>query len=362
MSFKKFARALSETRIEFEHLKVAQLAQAILESGRGSSDLFKDHNNPFGMKYRPEMSGFATSVQYTDHAGETDAYCHFADYETAVLGYWRFIDRNPYTGWRHSSETPVEYIRFIAFAGYVGGPHANVPPERREEDRKRKNEYVRTVQRLFSEAEELLESVLDDAPTPAADQIWKRKGVYLDVGHGKKPGIYDPGAVHSGSDITEHALNLVTAAACEAALNASGIPVLVDDGRKSNYQAGLASSGYDVFVSVHHNSVGGGASAQGAEAFSHATKGIAADRVLAAMVSKAIADELNIRDRGRKEAGHSVTSGARDAGVRAAILAEMYFIHQQNPDDPPPAQFDDWSRRGGEAMAAAIIEWLRDTA
>ena len=89
-----------------------------------------------------------------------------------------------------------------------------------EEDRKRKNEYVRTVQRLFSEAEELLESVLDDAPTPAADQIWKRKGVYLDVGHGKKPGIYDPGAVHSGSDITEHALNLVTAAACEAALNA----------------------------------------------------------------------------------------------------------------------------------------------
>ena len=57
MSFKEFARALSDTRIEFEHLKVAQLAQAILESGRGSSDLFKDHNNPFGMKYRPEMSG-----------------------------------------------------------------------------------------------------------------------------------------------------------------------------------------------------------------------------------------------------------------------------------------------------------------
>ena len=117
-----------------------------------------------------------------------------------------------------------------------------------------------------------------------------------------------------------------------------------------------------MFVSVHHNSVGGGASAQGAEAFSHANKGIAADRALAAMVFTAIADELDIRDRRAKQAAHSVTSGARDAGVRAAVLAEMYFIHQQNPDDPPPGQFDDWSHRGGEAMASAIVDWLRANA
>ena len=47
-----FVSILKNTDIEFHHLKQVQLAQAILESGRGSSDLFRLHANPFGMKYR----------------------------------------------------------------------------------------------------------------------------------------------------------------------------------------------------------------------------------------------------------------------------------------------------------------------
>lgn len=357
MSFDTFAAALSAAKVEFEHLKVAQLAQAILESGRGSSALFTQHNNPYGMKYRSEMAGLATSVSYTDAAGETDQYCHFASDADAVRGYWRFIDRAPYSGWRAAAATPVEYLRFITFAGYLGGPHSQVPPAQRAADRAKKNEYVAKLQKLFPEAEKRLRDAHTAQFPPGSAAIWRNKGVFLDVGHGQKPEGYDPGAINAGSNITEHALNLTAAAGCAAILRAAGVPVLIDDGKKDNYTAGKASAGYDVFVSLHHNSSVN--PAQGSEAFAHVTKGIAADRALAKQASAAIAAELGITDRGGKAANLSVLSGARDAKVRAAILAEFYFIQRQTPPNPPPASFHDWSKRGGEALANAIIAWLR---
>jgi N-acetylmuramoyl-L-alanine amidase len=73
-----FVRTLDESRIEFEHLKVIQLSQAILESGRGQSDLFQQHANPYGMKYRREMSQIAIPITYRASDGE-DVYCKFDD-------------------------------------------------------------------------------------------------------------------------------------------------------------------------------------------------------------------------------------------------------------------------------------------
>lgn len=356
MSFDQFVRALSAAKIEFEHLKTAQLAQAILESGRGSSDLFRQHNNPYGMKYRPEMAGKATPVTYTDTAGETDQYCCFADYQAAVAGYWRFIGREPYHGWRLATATAAEYIRFITFAGYLGGPHAAVKPSERAADRARKDAYVSKVRSLFSEAEKRLRDSHGNPAAPVAGQIWKRKGVFIDVGHGDKPERYDPGAVHKGSKTTEHALNLIAARACAKMISDAGVPVLVDDANKSNYAAGKASAGYDVFVSVHHNSTEG--RAQGSEAFFHATMGTQADKALASGAASAMARSLGIANRGPKAGSLSVLSGARAAAVRAAILAEMYFIHDQSPPDPVPVKFADWSDRSGAALGQAVVEWL----
>lgn len=357
MSFDQFVQALSAAGIEFEHLKVAQLAQAILESGRGSSDLFKQYNNPYGMKYRPEMAGTATSVTYTDSAGETDRYCHFPDYQAAVAGYWKFIGRAPYEGWRLAAATAAEYIRFITFAGYLGGPHASVSPSERASDKAKKDAYVSKVWSLFSEAERRLRDVHKNLPAPALGQIWKRKGVFIDVGHGDKPEGFDPGAVHKGSKITEHALNLIAARACAKAIADAGVPVLVDDGNKSNHAAGKASAGYDVFVSVHHNSSEN--RAQGSEAFYHVTAGTQADKALASSAASAMARSLGIRDRGPKGGSLSVLSGARAAAVRAAVLAEMYFIHDQTPPDPDPATFAEWSDRSGAALGGAVVEWLK---
>jgi N-acetylmuramoyl-L-alanine amidase len=353
MTFASFVDELVLQEIEFPHLKVVQLAQAILESGRGSSSLFRDHRNPYGMKYRSEMSGVATSVSYTDHAGETDNYCKFSTYAKAVAGYWTFIDRSPYSGWRAASMTAEEYISFITYAGYLGGPHAQVPPERRAEDRQKKNAYIAKIRGLFAEARNLLAQ--SAKITADRSQIWRGRGVYLDVGHGRKPNGYDPGAVNGS--ITEHALNLVAAEACAQALRSRGIPVEVNDALATNLNAGRAAAGFDVMVSIHHNSTRGGP-AQGSEAFAHASRGTAADRDLSGRIATAMAAELGIFNRGGKQANFDVLTGARSVGVRAASLAELYFIHRQSPANPPVAQFDDWSRRGGQAIAAAVLAWL----
>jgi len=110
-------QALKETSVEFEHLKVIQLAQAILESGRGGSDLFKLHGNPFGMKFRKEMRAIADHVSFTDSAGETDSYCKFDDLEEAVKGYWLFIDRPVYSGWRTSSSKAISDKETTVYVG-----------------------------------------------------------------------------------------------------------------------------------------------------------------------------------------------------------------------------------------------------
>ncbi|WP_017317104.1 N-acetylmuramoyl-L-alanine amidase [Mastigocladopsis repens] len=112
-----FVKTLKTTSISTPDLKVAQLAQAILESGRGTSNLFLLHNNPYGLKWRPEMRSIASPVDYHAHDGQEE-YCKFATLENAVKGYWVFINRSPYVGWSQYSQNPEAYLKFIVNAGY----------------------------------------------------------------------------------------------------------------------------------------------------------------------------------------------------------------------------------------------------
>jgi N-acetylmuramoyl-L-alanine amidase len=110
-----------------------------------------------------------------------------------------------------------------------------------------------------------------------------------------------------------------------------------------------------VFCSIHHNSASG--SAQGAEVLVHDRKADPEDLILSKIMSAEIASELGIRDRiarGRNPRQRlGVLSGAEDTDVRAAVLAELYFIHVRVPD------VIDWSTRGGQAVGRAILDWLR---
>ena len=213
--------------------------------------------------------------------------------------------------------------------------------------------------RLIPEAKKLLEEA-ELSPTPIK-RIWKKKGVMLEVGHGPNPKGRELGAVGIGG-VQEYDLNWIAAKAAKKILDEAGVPcVITDFGGVNNSglrDIGKTAAGYDVFCSIHHNSAKTKPK-QGAEVFFHADKGDDEDLYLSQIMSAEIAEELGIVDRiagGRDpRADFLVLSGAEDTDVRVSVLAELYFIHLPVPNTT------DWSTRGGEAIARAILQWLDET-
>jgi N-acetylmuramoyl-L-alanine amidase/Mannosyl-glycoprotein endo-beta-N-acetylglucosaminidase len=129
--------------IEFPGLKSVSLAQWIEESGWGSSALCKEYNNFAGIKWRNEMKPYAVPVSYEAHDGVA-LYCNFKDQSNFIKGYWAFLNRKPYAGWRNHTADPQDFIEFI-------GPIWAQDPK-----------YSENVLNLLGAAEDLLA-----APTPA---------------------------------------------------------------------------------------------------------------------------------------------------------------------------------------------------
>ncbi|MGO6757244.1 N-acetylmuramoyl-L-alanine amidase [Rhizobium ruizarguesonis] len=102
----------SSEDIRHPQLRGVTLAQWLLESGRATSDLATKHYNFGGLKWRREMAGIATRVEYEAHDG-VDVYCKFATIENFITGFWIFLNRSPYSGWEANAETPEKFIRFI---------------------------------------------------------------------------------------------------------------------------------------------------------------------------------------------------------------------------------------------------------
>ncbi|NEJ47645.1 glucosaminidase domain-containing protein, partial [Rhizobium leguminosarum] len=102
---KRLVTIFSDDDLRHPQLRGIALAQWLLESGRATSDLSTQHYNFGGLKWRKEMAGFATRIQYEAHDG-VDFYCKFATIENFITGYWVFLNRSPYSGWEAHVSTP----------------------------------------------------------------------------------------------------------------------------------------------------------------------------------------------------------------------------------------------------------------
>lgn len=153
MSWQEFIDAVARTEIEFPHLASACLAQAILESGRETTDLAKLHNNHHGMKWRDEMREFAIPIYYQTDSEPTGGadFCKFANKVDAVRGYWRFLGRSPYNGWRDHTNSPAE---FLAFIGKIWCPPGYTDNWKAQHGGLNYHEYI--MEKLYPEAVELL--------------------------------------------------------------------------------------------------------------------------------------------------------------------------------------------------------------
>lgn len=119
--------------------RTGSLAQWILESGRGTSDLAREHLNFGGLKFRQRMVGYAEPIDYRGSDGEMTTYCKFDSIDGFIRGYWHFIDSGPYTEWRDNCSSPGDYVRYLAASGYAADAS-----------------YVSKVASLFAEAAEML--------------------------------------------------------------------------------------------------------------------------------------------------------------------------------------------------------------
>ena len=187
----RLATVYSGDAIRYPHLKAVTLAQWMLESARGNSQLATRHYNFAGLKWRREMAGHATKIKYEAHDG-TEFYCKFATLENFIAGYWAFINRPPYSGWESHVDTGETYIRFI-------GPTYTPKPS-----------YADDVLALVPEAQSLLYKVMHE-PHAATSSTGANLGtLVLDPGHGgdtNQPGSSANNAV-SVSGVKEKKLSL----------------------------------------------------------------------------------------------------------------------------------------------------------
>jgi murein DD-endopeptidase MepM/ murein hydrolase activator NlpD len=138
--FDQLLEVYTKTTIDFPQLKGITAAQWLLESGSGTSLLATEHLNFGGLKWRNEMLLFAKPVDYQASDG-LDKYCKFDSLLNFIKGYWHFLERSPYEGWRNNVSSAEAFISFI---GPIYAGDSN---------------YVSKVLNIYIEAKQLLANI-----------------------------------------------------------------------------------------------------------------------------------------------------------------------------------------------------------
>ncbi len=340
--------------IEFPQLKAITLAQWLLESARATSGLAQNHYNFGGIKWRDSMQQFATRVSYSASDGVGD-YCDFSNLEDFIQGYWFFLDRSPYAGWRSHTTTGRDFIEFI---GPIYAPVPTTPT------------YVAKVLNLLAEATGLLNSapLSETAPgtpsePPPATVGAKSGAIVLDPGHGGTTEIGGSSANNatSASGILEKQMTLELTQLIQQALSklamSQGHELKVFLTRSSDVNIGIQArantaraKNADLFLSLHFN--GFNKQANGTETYIRAQAGnvnYQADLQFATRIQNAIVNCLRIYRPATKDRGVKVDtlSGAGRLGVLddsslgntsgntgcRACLVEVEFIDVKEVDD-----------------------------
>lgn len=300
--FRRLATVYLGEAIRYPKLRAVTLAQWALESGRGSSALAREHYNFGGLKWRKEMTPYATKVKYGAQDGE-DFYCKFATLESFIAGYWAFLNRAPYSGWEAHVATPEKFIRFI-------GPTYTPRPD-----------YADAVLALVPEAEALLADV-EKAEAAAAKPgaMPASLGVIvIDPGHGGVSDVSGSSANNaiSASNVKEKKLTLDFALILrdellrQAAARNETVQVVLTRNTDINVTGkARAAMAFDhkakLFLCIHFNG-NTTKTIRGTETFYRAKENdninLAADMEFAGAVQKALFTALKTLDPGAKDRG-----------------------------------------------------------
>lgn len=295
--------------------KTVALAQANLESARGTSVLYTEHTNPFGMKYRPRIATFADPVNYVASDG-VGTYAAFASNKDAVAGYALFVETGPYPAPDDDSEEA--YVDALVAGGYATDPA-----------------YKSKLMSLLPEARAMLASVnvgpalVANGPAAGSSNPSVLRKAAIVVGHDTHAkGAYAPAPIAE----SEFYFNSDVAELMEELGPEHGIdfdifyrePHLPYSRSVDRVYAAVDASGAEVSVELHFNAASG--AAVGTETLS---SGFSGSLSLANAVQDELVDLFNrtgSADRGVLIRTPSQRGGrSLHAGRAPAILTEPFF-------------------------------------
>jgi N-acetylmuramoyl-L-alanine amidase len=216
--FLGFVAAVKAATIEFPDLKPFIVAQAILECGRGTTILFADYSNPFGMHFHPFLAQYGIGVQYVACDGP-GIYTKFHSFADAIKGYFAWFDNwEHYGDWRAKAKKGG-----LAFLKHIG-PHY-CPPGFTDEWIAAHGEldYADYISlRLLNEAQDLLDQA--STPKPEEPQPPQSKKSYWveDYQGGILRLVEEPGSIHRHEWRTDNVNTELAEAFAEAAKAGAG--------------------------------------------------------------------------------------------------------------------------------------------
>ena len=302
------------------------LAQFILESASGTSELAVQAHNYAGLKHRegrcPSSNGYYIKVgseQNPDgsYTSSTMKWFKFPSMEAGIKGYFEFINTSNYAKLKGITD-PRTYLELIKAAGYATS--------------------LKYVDNLMAVIEKYdltkYDEVTSNMPT-----------VFLSAGHGGS----NPGAVAYG--LKEKDINLNALLACKEVLETHGINVVCSRTKDENddvYEEVREAndSGADIAVSFHANAGGG----DGFEAFYYSTS--TKSKKLAQLGEKYV-KELGQNSRGIKSGDHLYF--VRKTNM-TAVLFESFFLDNDKDNDIGDTLAE--QKAFGVAYAKAILEYL----
>lgn len=305
------------------------IAQAVLETDSGTSELALNANNYFGLKWRanrcPTSNGYYIKVgseQNPDgsYTSSSMKWFQFPDMEAGVQGYFDFINNSNYAALKGVTD-PRTYLEAIKAAGYASS--------------------IKYVNNLMNVIKKYDLTKYD----PAETEDVTMKKVFLSAGHGGS----NPGAVAYG--LKEKDINLQTLLACKEVLEKHNIECIcsrvTDENDPVQEEVKEANaSGCELAVSFHANAGGG----DGFEAFCNLKN---ADAVNLAKLA-----EKHIKALGQNSRG--IKGGMRLYFVKntkmTAVLFESFFL--DNANDNKIGDTVEEQRKFGVAYAKAILEYF----
>jgi N-acetylmuramoyl-L-alanine amidase/Fungal chitosanase of glycosyl hydrolase group 75 len=125
-AFRDLAILYAAAEIEFPALKSVTLAHWALASNWGNSRLATKLFNFANLPYREEMAAFAQSEFETTDDGAGNQWCDFHSMRGFIAGYWHWLEREPYEGWRTHTTDAHDFMEFVGKI-YAGDADSYAP-------------------------------------------------------------------------------------------------------------------------------------------------------------------------------------------------------------------------------------------